>query len=132
MKGITVLLTNVAIASLLGCGQINVLLPNLSSQTADEWSAEEHRVAADLFEEEAARLETKMAYLDQRVERFTKKPYLEPKGFRRQGWKRLMGTYRGKIADLREQIAWHQQEAERFNAMPPSDDIEKRKEGKKG
>ena len=58
--------------------------PHLSSQAANEWAAEEHQVAANLFEEEAARLEAKVLHLEQRVERFTKKPYLNPKGFRRQ------------------------------------------------
>ncbi len=88
-------------------------------------------MAADLFEEEAIRLEAKVAHLEQRVERFTKKPYLDPKGFKRQGWARLLGVYRMEITELREQMAWHHGEADRFNAMLPFEDIEKRREGEK-
>ena len=131
MKGITILLASVVLASLLGCGQTKVLPPHLSTQAANEWSAEEHRVAADLFEDEVARLEAKVAHLDKRVERFDKKPYLDPKGFTRQGWRRLMGAQRVEIQELREHIAWHHGEAGQFNAMPPSEERETVGGGKK-
>jgi hypothetical protein len=131
MNGITVFLTSVVLASLLGCGQAKVLPPHLSSQAAKEWSAEEHREAADLFHEEAVRLEDHVAHLEQRVERFNKKPYLDPKEIKRQEWRALIRANREEISELGQQIIWHHGEAERFNAMPPSDDIEKQGEGRK-
>ncbi len=131
MKGSKVLLTCVALISFLGCGQTKVLTPHLSSLAANEWSAEEHQVAADMFEEEAVRLETKVAHLEQRVERLNQKSYLDSKGFKRQGWRRLMGAHRVEIQELREQMAWHYGEAARFNAMPPSEEREILGEGKK-
>jgi len=122
MKGITVLLTSVVLASLLGCGQAKVQPPHLSPEATKEWSAEEHREVAALLHEEAVRLEDQVAHLEQRVERFNKKPYLDPKGFKREGWKRRMGVYDAEISELYERIAWHHGEADRFNGVLPSEE----------
>ena len=94
--------------------------PHLSSQAAKEWSAEEHLEAADLLEEDAVRLEAKVAHLEQRVERFNKKPYLDPKEIKRQEWKALIRANREEISELREQIIWHHGEVERLTTMPSS------------
>lgn len=99
------------------CAGKKCCLPHLSSQAANEWSAEEHRIAAALFKEEAVRLEAKVAHLNKRVERFTKKFYFDTKGFRRQSARRLRGAYRVEFSELREHMTWHHGEAERFNAM---------------
>jgi hypothetical protein len=85
------------------------------SQAAKEWSAEEHREVADLLDEDAVRLEAKVAHLEQRVERFNKKPYLDPKEIKRQEWKALIKANLEEISELREQIIWHHQEADRLN-----------------
>ena len=107
----------------LGCAQTKtpVLPPHLSSQqAANEWSAEEHQMAADLLHEEAVRLEDKVVHLEQRVERINKKPYLDPKEIKRNGWKRLMGAYSKEISELYERIAWHHGETDRFNGVQQS------------
>ncbi len=93
---------------------------HLSSQAAKEWSAEEHLEAADLLDEDAVRLEAKVAHLEQRVERFNKKPYLDPKEIKRQEWKALIRANREEISELREQIIWHHGEVERLTTMPSS------------
>ncbi len=99
-----------------------VLPSHLSSQQdVDEWSAEEHLEAADLLDEEAVRLTAKVAHLEQRVERFNKKPYLDPMEVKRQEWKSLIKANREEISEIREQIIWHHREAERFSTMPPSE-----------
>jgi len=105
--------------------------PHLSSQATKEWSAEEHREAADLLDEEAIRLKAKVAHLEQRVERINKKPYLDPKEIKRQEWKALIRANREEISELREQIIWHHGEAERLSTMPPSEESEKLGEGKR-
>ena len=105
--------------------------PHFSPQTAKEWSAEEHREAADLLDEDAVRLEAKVAHLEQRVERFNKKPYLDPKETKRQEWRALMRANREEISELREQIIWHHGEAERLSTMPPSEESKKLGEGKR-
>ncbi len=93
---------------------------HLSPQAAQEWSAEEHREAADLLDEDAVRLKAKVAHLEQRVERFNKKPYLDPNEIKRQEWKALIRANREEISELREQIIWHHKEAERLSTMAPS------------
>ncbi len=132
MKGITVLLASIVLASFVGFGLAKVqerpLAP--SEKNANAWTVEEHQIAADLFEETAVRLELKVRHLEQRVERFAKKPYLDPKGFKRQGWERLIGAHRSEISELREQMAWHRTQASQFNAMPSSEEPEKAEEGK--
>ena len=91
------------------------------SQAAKEWSAEEHREVADLLDEEAVRLEAKVAHLEQRVERINKKPYLDPKEIKRQEWRKLIKANREEILELREQIIWHHERADRLSTMPPSE-----------
>ena len=91
---------------------------HLSSRAAQEWSAEEHREAADLLDEDAVRLKAKVAHLEQRVERFNEKPYLDPKESKRQEWKALIKANREEISELREQIIWHHEEAKRLSSMP--------------
>ena len=114
MKRKLVVLTGIILASLsLGCAQVQtpVQTPHSSSQATQEWSAEEHQEAAELLHEEAVRLEDQVAHLEQRVERFNKKPHMDPKGIKRQMWKRRMGAYQAEISELHERIAWHNGEA---------------------
>ncbi len=97
----------------------------LSSQAAREWSAEEHREIADLLDEEAVRLQAKVAHLEQRVERINEKPYLDPKEIKRKEWRALIRANHEEISELREQIIWHYGEAERLSTMPQSEEREK-------
>ena len=100
-----------------------VLPPHLSSQQSiNEWSAEEHREAAELLDEEAVRLKAKVAHLEQRVERINKKPYLDPKEIKRQEWRALIRANREEISELYEQIVWHHGEAERLSTISPSEE----------
>lgn len=105
--------------------RLNGVLPSEEkaqpSQVAKEWSAEEHREVADLLDEEAVRLQAKVAHLEQRVERFNKKPYLDPEGIKRQEWRALTRANREEFSELREQILWHQEEAKRLSTIPPSE-----------
>jgi len=120
LKGIVGFLVIVGLGSLLGFGLVNTSESPLDpspEQIENEWSAEEHLIAANLFEETAVRLEAKVDHLEQRIARFTKKPYLDPKGFKRQGWKLLKGSHRAELKELREQIVWHYEQAKQLNAM---------------
>lgn len=119
-KGIVVFLAIVGVASLVGFGLAETAeKPGTPSpeQIANQWTAEEHLMAANLFEETAARLDSKVNHLEQRIARFTERPYLDPKGVKRQGWKLLMGSHRAELKELREQIAWHHGQAKQFNVM---------------
>ncbi len=131
IKSIVILLTIAGLASLVGFGLAETpgmsVTPS-SEQIANEWSAEEHLLAANLFEETAARLESKVIHLEQRLARFEKKPYLDPKGFKRQGWKRLMQSHRAELSELQEQIAWHHTRSNQLNAMPSPKEKDKAKD----
>lgn len=124
MIGRVVALTGILLASLtLGCAQTQtqVLPAELSPQATREWSAEEHREAADLLHEEAVRLEDQVAHLKQRVERFDKKQHLDQKGVKRQMWEARIGSYNSEISELYERIAWHHKEADRLKGVTPSE-----------
>ena len=135
MKGMTVLLAGIIVTSLsLGCAQtkIQVLPSPLSNRPLAEWVSEDHRIAAVIYTQETSRLEAKVANLARRVEKFIKKPYLDPKGFKRQSARRLMGTYRGELTELYERIAWHHAEADRLSVKSSSDkEREKLRKGKR-
>ena len=120
MKGKTVLLPSVVLASLLGFGlAISQGMPTPSAdQTANERTVEEHWYAADLIEETIARLELKVVHLAKRVERYNKKPYLDHKELKRERWKRLIRAEKAEISELRKEMAWHQEQIKRLNSMP--------------
>jgi hypothetical protein len=125
MKRGVIALVGIFLASLsLGCAQTKTQVqpPHLSSQAAKEWSAEEHREAAELFHEEAVRLEDQVAHLQQRVDRVNKNPHLDLKGVKRRMWKSRIGTYSKEISELHEKIAWHHEEADRLNGVLSSEE----------
>jgi hypothetical protein len=53
-------------------------------------------------------LEQNIQKLENRLAAFKNKPYRDSKGFKRQGWKILIGTWQGEIRHLQEQIVWHE------------------------
>ena len=70
-------------------GKTQLVPSHLSNRATAEWSAEDHREAARLYELEAQRLEAKVAHLEKRVATYKKKLYRDTKGFRRESLKRL-------------------------------------------
>ena len=82
-------------------------------------SVEYHMAAIQHHAEKADMLEQKIQMLEQRIETYTQKPYRDPKGFRRASWKRLVGTWREELKDIREQIVWHENEITRLHPSNP-------------
>ncbi|WNM56359.1 hypothetical protein [Candidatus Nitrospira allomarina] len=85
-----------------------------------EWSintAEFHLTQALKLEQEATDLTAKVRELNQKVAKYEKKPYLDTKGFHRDGLKRIIGTTLQKVSALRDQVAWHRDEASRLAAL---------------
>ncbi len=80
-------------------------------------SAEFHLTQAQKLEQEVADLGAKVRELTQKVARYEKKPYLDTKGFLRDSLKRIIGTTVQKASSLREQVAWHREEASRLAAQ---------------
>jgi hypothetical protein len=122
MHWIKVLMTSVVLISLVGWGQAKIFLTDHPPHIPNELAAEDHWEASELYEESLVRLESKVAHLEKRIERFTKKPYLDTKGFKRQGAKLLIGAYNSEIAELRKHIAWHENEAKRLSEISSPDE----------
>ena len=85
-----------------------------------EWgshTAEFHLTQADKLEQEATDLAAKVRGLNQKVAKYEKKPYLDTKGFYRDGLKMIIGTTLQKVTTLQDQVAWHRDEASRLTAL---------------
>ena len=68
-----------------------------------------HFAAKSLYEQEAKPLELKIQRLMQRIQLYDRKPYLDPKGFRRSGFKLRLGNLMKDYSELRKKIALHQE-----------------------
>ena len=68
-----------------------------------------HFAAKSHYEQEAKPLELKIQRLMQRVQLYDRKPYLDPKGFRRSGLKLQLGNLMKDYSELRQKIALHQE-----------------------
>ncbi|MCA9464663.1 MAG: hypothetical protein KC643_04370 [Nitrospira sp.] len=122
MYWIKLLVTGVILISFIGWGQAKIFTIDHPPHIPSELAAEEHWEASELYEETLVRLELKVGHLEKRIERFTKKPYLDPKGFKKQSAKLLIGAYESEIAELRNHITWHKNEAKRLSELPSPDE----------
>ena len=77
-------------------------------------SVDYHVATIQQHEGKTAILDERIQKLEERITRFSQKPYLDPKGFRRSGWKILKGTLRREVNNLQEQIVWHRKELSRL------------------
>ena len=82
------------------------LPPDFKSRSVD---ADYHFAAKSHYEQEAKPLELKIQKLIQRIQLYDRKPYLDPKGFRRSGLKLRLGNLMKDYSELREKIALHQE-----------------------
>lgn len=77
------------------------------------WSSKDHLMEANAHHQTVETLEQKINKLNDRIDRFNKKPYLDTKGFRRASLKRIKGNV---VQDLREatlKTVWHREQAEK-------------------
>ena len=72
-------------------------------------SVESHKTAIQQHQGTAAVLEQKIQKLENRLD-MVKNSYRDPKGFRQASWKRLLGTLRGELKDIRQRIVWHEEQ----------------------
>ena len=78
------------------------------------WSSKDHLKEARAYHQKVETLEQKIQNLNDRIDRFNKKPYLDTKGFKRASLKRIKGNL---VQDLREatlKTAWHKDQAEKL------------------
>ena len=80
--------------------------PDIKSRSVD---VDYHFAAKSYYEEEAKPLELKIKRLMQRIKLYDRKPYLDPKGFRRSGLKLRLGNVMKDYSELKQKIALHQE-----------------------
>ena len=72
-------------------------------------TVQSHKTAIQQHQGTAAVLEQKIQKMESRLDTF-KNSYRDPKGFRQASWKRLLGTWRGELKDIRQHIVWHEEQ----------------------
>ena len=103
--------------TLAGCATSESMHDESFQGPDHENSVDFHMEAIERNTAKMAIMEEKIQKLQKRITMFNQKPYRDPKGFRRSGWKLLMGNWRQELNDLKERIAWHTNKIERLQAL---------------
>ena len=77
-------------------------------QTMQTWSVDEHIASAKAAKEKFDVIEAKVEALQQRIDRFAQKPYLDTKGFKRQGLRLLKGKLMNELGQAADRVVWHE------------------------
>ena len=112
MKTLTSVVPGVVLCvglTLTGCAANGIVPDGTFAGEAAVQSVDFHATAIQQYQDRAAMLEQKIQKLENRLDLF-KNSYRDPKGFKRQSWKRLLGKWRGDLQDLRERIVWHEKQ----------------------
>jgi hypothetical protein len=80
-------------------------------RTMQGWSSKDHLVEAKASQQEADILKKKIQKLQSRIDRFSQKPYLDTKGFKRSGLEILKGNLTQELRETTKKTAWHQSQA---------------------
>ncbi|WP_447969279.1 hypothetical protein [Nitrospira sp. M1] len=80
-------------------------------QTMKTWSAENHVEKARVAKEKVEGLEAKIDELQTKIDKFSQKPYLDTKGFKRQGLRLWKGKLVNELRQIVDKIVWHEQQA---------------------
>jgi len=78
------------------------------------WSSQDHLLEAQANHQKAEVLEGKIQKLQDRINRFTQKPYLDPKGFKRASLKVLKENLAQEQEEAATKTAWHNAQAKRI------------------
>ena len=100
--------------------------PNLSTIMR----VEAHQVEKEQHKDKGTQLEQKIKHLENRIEGLQQKPYLDPKGFKRSGWQRLVETWKQDLKAARSEMVWEEKDRTRLPAstIAVSPDREESKE----
>ena len=77
------------------------------------WSSNDHLQEAKVQHQKIQDLENRIGSINERIDRFNKKPYLDTKGFKRSSLKHIKENL---VQDLRQatmKTAWHKEQAEK-------------------
>ena len=80
-------------------------------QTMQGWSSRDHLAEAKTNQQDADTLKKKVQNLQNRIDTYSQKPYLDTKGFKRSGLKILKGNLTKDLREATQKIAWHQSQA---------------------
>jgi hypothetical protein len=107
---------------LSGCSSPGLLNTVMSADSVEKplVSAQDHLTHVHMLEQDVRLLEEEVSRINQKVARYERKPYLDPKRFRRDGLKILRGSNLKKIETLREKVAWHRAQASRLAGLDSS------------
>ncbi len=108
---ISIMVMFIALTSLTGWAMDRAIGSEGVPRNARVQSGNIHLAAIQQHRDRITWLEKKIQKLENRLEALKKKPYRDPKGFKRQGLKRLIGTWRGEMRDLRERIVWQKNQS---------------------
>jgi len=80
-------------------------------RTMQSWSSMDHLAEAKATQQEAEALEKKIQSLQNQIDRYSKKPHLDTKGFRRSGLEILKGNLTKELREATQKTAWHKSQA---------------------
>ncbi|MDT7043361.1 hypothetical protein [Candidatus Nitronereus thalassa] len=101
---------------LAGCTSSGIAPHGTFGNTETQYPADFHMAALQQHQSTAEMLEEKIKKLENRIKDYDQKPYRDPKGYRRDGWARLIETWKQEVKGLREKIVWHNSELARLQA----------------
>ena len=93
----------------LGFGTEGLFVASPPDTKAHSVDVDYHFAAKSHYEQESKPLELKIQRIVQRVQLYDRKPYLDPKGFRRSGLKLRLGNLMKDYSRLKQKIALHQE-----------------------
>ncbi len=80
-------------------------------QAMNKWSSEDHLITAQEKVVYSGELKAKIQYLQDRIDRFTQKPYLDTKGLKRAKLNRILGNLQKELQEETAKLAWHKSQA---------------------
>lgn len=85
-------------------------------QAMNEWSPEDHLSKVQEKVVYSEELKSKIQRLKDRIDLFTKKPYLDTKGFKRDRFNRLLGNLKQELQEETAKLVWHKTQARKAMA----------------
>ncbi len=80
-------------------------------QAMNKWSSEDHLNTAQEKVVYSGELKAKIQQLQNRIDRFTQKPYLDTKGLKRAKLNRILGNLQKELQEETAKLAWHKSQA---------------------
>ena len=78
------------------------------------WSSTDHLREASTYHQRVKTLEQKKQSLNDRIDRFNQKPYLDTKGLKRDSLRRIKGSLVQDLREAKVRTAWHKAQAEKI------------------